>query len=97
MIPKTRRHGQAQAIAMLHVLKQANWNRDAPTKSTKFVDARIRACLEWPAEARRGFTGVIAEWLRTDVQGFGYNLEGYSAALRRSWRTGSRKPVTSDC
>jgi hypothetical protein len=62
MIPKTRRYGQA--IAMLRELEQANWSRNMPGKSAKIVDARIRDCLQWPAQARRGFTGIVAVWLR---------------------------------
>src|SRR4051812_45846260 len=67
--PNSRRDGEVAAIRMLQELERMNWKREASAGSAQFVDARIREAVMWPAEARRGFTSVISDWLHYDVIG----------------------------
>jgi hypothetical protein len=82
----TREHGQAHAIALLREYRDRSDGRAAPTKRGNAFDAAIREALTWPAEARRGFSYVVGDWLATEAGGFGYTIDGYEAARKRGLR-----------
>lgn len=74
--------GQQAAIDLLLALEKLNWNRDAPVKSRKEVEAVLKVAASFRDEEFSRFADVIAKRLVGDVLGFPVPLEAFVASMR---------------